>query len=123
MTGFVSRFIPNYSTITEPLRRLAKQDEIWMWTDEQETSFQTLKDTLTGDTIMAYFDPSKKKKWVNANPVWLAAILSQENIIVSYASCALSPTEQRYSQTERVCLAIVWGLEHFLLYLFLLYTQ
>ena len=53
MTGFISRLIPNYSTITEPERRLTKQDEIWMWKDEQENSFQTLKDTLISDTIMA----------------------------------------------------------------------
>ena len=70
MTGFISRFIPNYTTITEPLRRLTKQDEIWMWTDKQENSFQTLKDTLTSDTIMAYFDPSKetelKSCWVSS---------------------------------------------------------
>jgi hypothetical protein len=26
MTNYVGRFIPNYSTITEPLRRLTKQD-------------------------------------------------------------------------------------------------
>ena len=96
MTGFISHFIPNYSTITEPLCRLTKQDEIWMWTDEQENSFQTLKDTLTSDTIMTYFDPSKETElWVDASPVGLAAILSQENKIVWYASRALSPTEQR----------------------------
>ena len=90
-----------------------------MWTGEQENSFQTLKDTLTSDTIMAYFDPSKETElWVDASPIGLAAILSQENKIVSYASRALSPTEQRYSQTERECLAIVWGVEHFHLYLF-----
>ena len=90
-----------------------------MWTDEQENSFQTLKDTLTSDTIMAYFDPYKETELlVNTSPVGLAAILSQENKIVSYASRALSPTEQRYSQTERECLAIVWGVEHFHLYLF-----
>ena len=72
MTGFVSRFIPNYSTITEPLRRLTKQDETWIWTDEQENSFQTLKDTLTSDTIMAYFDPSKETEfWVDAS-LWVS---------------------------------------------------
>ena len=118
MTGFVSRFIPNYRTITEPIRRLTKQDEIWMWTYEQENSFKTLKDLLTSDTIMAYFNPAKETAlWVDASPVGLEAILSQENKIVSYASRAFSPTEQRYSQTECECLAVVWGVEHFHLYL------
>ena len=119
MTGYVSRFIPQYSTLTEPFRRLTRQNERWMWVDEQENAFQTLKDKLTSDTVMAYFDPSKVTElWVDAIPVGLAAILCQENKIVAYASRALSPVEQRYSQTERECLSIVYGVEHFHLFLF-----
>ncbi|MCG8046730.1 MAG: RNase H-like domain-containing protein [Candidatus Thiodiazotropha endolucinida] len=119
MTGYVSRFIPRYSTLTEPLRRLTRENEKWLWTDEQEGAFQTLKDKLTSDTVMVYFDPSKETElWVDASPVGLGAILSQDNKIVAYASRALSPTEQRYSQTERECLAIVYGVEHFHLFLF-----
>ena len=47
-------------------------------------------------------------------------ILSEysNNKIVSYGSRALSPTDQRYSQTERGALACVWGCEHFHLYIF-----
>ena len=36
MTNYVSRFINNYSSITEPLRRLTKQENTFTWTDEQE---------------------------------------------------------------------------------------
>lgn len=119
MTWYVSRFIPQYSTLTEPLRRLTRQDQTWIWSDEQEKAFQTLKDSLTSDTIMAYFDPSKETElWVDASPVGLGAILCQENKIVAYARRSLSPVEQRYSQTERECLAIVYGVEHFHLFLF-----
>lgn len=67
-----------------------------------------LKNELASDTIMAYFDPCKETElWVDASPVGLAGILSQDNKIIAYASRALSPVEQRYSQTERECLAIV----------------
>ncbi len=44
--------------------------------------------------------------------------MCQENRVIAYASKALSPTEQRYSQTEREALSIVWSIEHFHLYLF-----
>ena len=87
--------------------------------DEQESAFQTLKDKLNSDTVMAYFNPSKETElWVDASPVGLGAILSQDSKIVAYASRALSPVEQRYSQTERECLAIMYGVEHFHLFLF-----
>ena len=79
MTGFVSRFIPQYSTLTDFLRKLTRENETWVWSDEPENSFQTLKDKLTGDTVMAYFDPSKETElWVDASPVVSGAILFQE---------------------------------------------
>ena len=62
---------------------------------------------------------------VDASPVGLGAILSQSShnnegndSIIAYASRALIPVEQRYSQTEREALAILWACEHFHLYLY-----
>ncbi len=37
--------------------------------------------------------------------------------IVAYASRALTDVEKRYSQTEKEALAIIYGVEHFHLYL------
>ena len=52
----------------------------------------------------------------------LGAILCQleengHSHVVAYSSKALSLTEQRYSQTEREALAIIWGCEQFKVYL------
>ncbi len=60
MTNYVSRFIPDYSTVTEPLRRLTRENEQWEWTNKHDEAFQTLKDTLTSNTVMSFFDPSKE---------------------------------------------------------------
>lgn len=61
---------------------------------------------------------------VDASPVGLGAVLTQHSHgdphprPVLYASRSLTPTEERYSQTEREALAIVWACEHFHLYIY-----
>ena len=54
----------------------------------------------------------------------IGTILAQKDLvtgdrsIIAYASKSLSETEQRYSQTEREALAVVWGCEYFHLYVY-----
>jgi hypothetical protein len=102
MTNFVSRFIHDYSTLTEPLRKLTQKGIKWRWTKNEESAFVKLKDALTSDTVMPYYDPNKELELtVDASGVGVAGILSQDNKIIAYSSKALIPVQQRYSQSER----------------------
>ena len=134
MANFSAQFIPNFATITEPLRMLAHKNIPFKWGDEQEQAYQQLKTALVSKPVMSYFEPRKETViLVDASPVGLSAILAQRTNgstntqIISYGSRALTPTEKRYSQTEKEALAIVCGIEHFHLYLyeapFILYTD
>ena len=68
---------------------------------------------------MAYFDPNKDANiLVDASPVGLGAVLTQNGKILCYASRALTDVEQRYSQNEREMLAVVYAAENFHLYLY-----
>lgn len=119
MTNYVGRFIHIYSTITEPFRRLTKQDTKWHWSTVQRRSFEKLKSELTADHVMAYCDANKDTVLiVDASPVGLAALLTQDNKIIAHASRSLTDVETRYSQTEKESLAILWSIEHFHLYLY-----
>ena len=96
MTQYVSRFIPNYATITAPLRLLTRQDMPWKWEQEQQKALEELKDALVGDQVTCYFDPRKKTEIiVDASPVGLSGLLTQEGKVLSYASRALSDVERR----------------------------
>ena len=53
---FYGKFIPNLSTLTEPLTHLTRKDTAWKWDNEEQTAFQCLKDVLGADAVLAHFD-------------------------------------------------------------------
>ena len=62
--------------------------------------------------VLAYFNKTKKHTiQCDASKKGLSAVLLQESKPVIYVSRALNETEQRYSNTERELLAIVFALE------------
>ena len=61
MTKYVSRFIPDYATMTEPLRKLTRQDSVWKWSQTEQQAFDNLKQSLTQTpVIIAYFNPKQE---------------------------------------------------------------
>ena len=127
MVGFSARFIPNFSTLAEPLRAISRQGVPFVWGNEQEESFKELKRQLASAPVLAYFDKDAHTRVIaDASPVGLGAVLVQEkngeSRAVCYASRSLSQVERRYSQTEKEALALVWACERFNLYLYGLQT-
>ena len=125
MVTYCAKFIQNFSDITKPLRELTKKNVQFHWEQQHQQAFQEVKDALTSDTVMAYFDKRKQTELTtDASPWGLSAILSQctpgseDRRIVAYVSRSLTPVEQRYSQTEREALAIVWAMERLHTYLY-----
>ena len=125
MATYCAKFIPNFSDVSEPLRKLTKKDQPFRWEAEHSQSFNTIKELLTSAETMAYFDSSKETELLtDASPSGLSAILIQHTPgkdnkrVVAYSSRVLTAVERRYSQTEREALAIVWAIERLHLYLF-----
>lgn len=125
MATFCAKFIPNFSDVTKPLRELTKKNIRFCWHKEHQQAFDHIKELLTSDTVMAYFDRNKATELItDASPWGLSAILAQrtpgcedDRKIVAFVSRSLSAVEQRYSQTEKEALAIVWAVERLHLYL------
>ena len=123
LAGFVARYIPDFETTVEPLRRLTRQKVPYIWSAEQEEAFQEIKRKLSSSTVLAYFNKNARTQvFADASPVGMGAVLVQEQRDgnfkpVCYAAKALSPVERRYSQTEKEALALVWSCERFRNYL------
>ena len=124
LVNYCARFVRNLATLGEPLRKLTRKGVEWHWGPEQKETFREIKKRLSGAEVMAYYKPQAKTRLiVDASPVGLGAILTQEQADgsyrpISYASRTLRDVERRYSQTEKEALAIVWGCERFELYLY-----
>ena len=101
MTNFLARFIPHYSTITAPIRKLTQKEQTFEWNLEQQSAFDRLKDILSSAPVVTSFDESKKTEIiVDVSPVGLSGILLQYNgskpTVVAYGSRALTAVDQRY---------------------------
>ena len=98
---YLSKLMPNMSTVSAPLRTLLEKTIIWHWNEQQETSFQKLKTMATNTPILQYFDPNKTLTLnVDASSKGLGAVLIQNQKPVAYASRALTEPQQRYPQIE-----------------------
>ena len=124
MITYCAKFIPNFATITEPLRQLLKKGIPWTWDISHQSAFDTLKRLLLSTTTLAYFNPDAYTEVVaDASPVGLGAVIFQQQSDgtlrpISYASRALTSVERRYSQIERESLAILFAIQRFRNYLY-----
>ena len=119
LVNFIGKFIPNFSTIIAPISSMLSKTAVYIWGEEQEEAFQTVLEEIRSPRILQHFDPLKETSIiVDASPVGLCAILVQEEKPVLFTSRKLTQVEQRYSQTEREALSVVWACErlHFYVY-------
>ena len=123
MTGYLSKFIPRYSNLTAPLRRLTHHNVKFQWDAAAKQAFQDLKDQITNESTVAFFNPHKPIT-VRVEASYhkgLSAGLFQQTEKglqpVNYISRTMTETEKHYSQTEKDALAVRWAKQRFRMYL------
>ncbi|GBM56891.1 Retrovirus-related Pol polyprotein from transposon 297 [Araneus ventricosus] len=91
---YYRRFVKNFSTIARPLHKLTEAKSNFNWTDECETSFNSLKQALSSAPILTY--PRIDKDFIldtDASNEGIGAVLSQnignEERVIAYFSKSL----------------------------------
>ena len=116
---YLSKFLPQLSTVAEPLRRLTDKDSAFDWLPQHEAAFSKIKTMITQTPILRYYDVNKDVSIeCDSSDVGLGAVITQEGKPIAYASRALTQTERNYAQIEKECLAIVFAthrFEHYIL--------
>ena len=125
LAGYYRDFIPNFAAIAAPLSDLTQKGQLNKveWSEAQEKAYQTIKSYLTSEPILRLPNPAKTYFLrTDASNNGIGAVLMQRHeeklFPVCYASKKLSRAECNYSTIEKECLAIVWGIKRFYLYLY-----
>ena len=123
MASQMSKFAPNLTDVTQPLRELLIKRNTWAWGKPQEQAFNKTKELLTKSPVLTLFDPELKTiVSADTSSYGVGAVLLQtqktgENRPVAYISRSMSTAEQRYAQIEKEALALTWACERFSDYL------
>ncbi|KAK2556262.1 Transposon Tf2-6 polyprotein [Acropora cervicornis] len=122
---YLSKFSPNLSTVTRPLRDLTHVDKEFLWADQHTEAFTKAKELVSKAPCLCYFDVNAPVVLqVDASEYGLGAALLQPVKSpnrttevnwqpVAFSSSSLTATEQRYAQIEKETLAIVHALRKF----------
>ena len=107
---YLSKFVPNMSQKSAPLRQLLQKDVGWSWGQLEEDTFTCLKTSISSAPVTLSVDASSKG---------VGAVLLQNDRPVAYASKALTPSQENYAQIEeKEMLDIVFGCQRFYDYLY-----
>jgi hypothetical protein len=123
LAGYYRRFVPQFSKIANPLHKILKKDAKFVWGEEQEIAFRSLKQKLTSEPILQYPDFSSDFiLTTDASNEGASAILSQgpirKDLPFAYASHSFNRAEKNYSNVEKELAAIVREIKYFRPYLY-----
>ena len=117
-TGYYRRFVPDYSTVAQPLVHLLGKDCKFEWTTACQDAFKALGALLILAPVLAF--PKEDLPYIidtDASDYGIGGVLSQDvngtEYVIAYDSKSLNPAQQTYCTTKRELLAVVSTLDHF----------
>ena len=102
--------------ITEIIRKVgsSKKNEPIIWTEVHDKAFKELKTIIGRETLLAY--PRFDQPFVvttDASDLQLGSVISQNGKPLAFYSRKLTPTQKRYTTTEKELLSIVETLKEY----------
>ncbi|GJW66730.1 putative nucleotidyltransferase, ribonuclease H [Tanacetum coccineum] len=119
LAGYYQRFIEGFSKIANPLTEITQKKKKYTWGENQELTFQLLKQKLCEALILAL--PERNDDFVvycDASHQGLGAVLMQREKVIAYASRQLKPNEENYTTHDLELGAVVFALKIWRHYLY-----
>ena len=123
LVGYNRKFIPSFASVSATLVNLTKKRSKFLWTNNHEAAFHSLRGLFIPPPILAY--PQLEKPFIlktDASDIALGAVLTRLDDfngehVISYASRSLSNRGKAYSACEKEALAAFFTIDHFRPYL------
>ena len=117
------KHLPSLAETSAPLRPLLSKKNGFVWTNECQVAFETLKKQVANIVELKHFDVHKDIRTVcDASHNGLGAVLEQlgaeEWRHISFASRLWNAAQKKYSTKKLEMLAVVCGSEYFRNYIF-----
>ncbi|GJT86992.1 putative reverse transcriptase domain-containing protein [Tanacetum coccineum] len=101
LVGYYRKFIANFYKIAKSLTLLTQKHKKYVWADEQEVAFQTLKDKLCNVPVLALPDGSEDfMVYCDVSYQGLGCVLMQRGKVIAYASRQLKIYEKNYTNYD-----------------------
>jgi hypothetical protein len=112
LAGYYCRFIPDFLRIAKPMTKLLKKGVKFVWSEECDQAFYTLRKHLTSAPVLTQPDMSKPfEVFCDASGTGLGCVLMQGNRDIACASRALRPHEKNYPTHDLEMAAVVHALK------------
>jgi hypothetical protein len=122
LANYYHHFIQNFAEIATPLYKLTTKNSIFKWSADTNDAFLSLKEKLCSFPILRTPDLTLPfTLFTDASSSAAGAILSQNDeigeYVISYNSKTFKNAELNYSVTENECLAVLWAVKTYCIYL------
>ena len=104
---YYRRFLPNISKHLFSLYRLLQKNTQWIWSKEEELTFQESKKLLTSSNLLVHFNPSLPLILSCDTSMYvIGAVLAHHMSVgsekpIGYVSWTLTQAEKHYSQLKK----------------------
>ncbi|GKB90511.1 putative nucleotidyltransferase, ribonuclease H [Tanacetum coccineum] len=128
LPGYYRRFIQDFSKIASSLTKLTKKNTSFVWGEEQEEAFVTLRRKLCETPILVLPDGTEDMVvYCDASYFGLGCVLMQRGKVIAYASRQLKKHEVNYPTHDLEFATVIFALKIWRHYLygvkFIIYTD
>ncbi|KAJ9556252.1 LOW QUALITY PROTEIN: hypothetical protein OSB04_010866 [Centaurea solstitialis] len=119
LAGYYRRFIQDFSKVAVPLTKLTRKNVSFVWGEEQQSAFETLRQKLCEAPVLTLPEGVEDMTvYCDASYHGLGCVLMQRGKVISYASRQLKTHEINYPTHDLELVAVVFALKLWRHYLY-----